>query len=542
MHISFNNIPGHNKLFLDYLYDYTKVHNFYNHNFRDHSNIKDLFENIASKKAKRNFNLSDLLSNQYSELNPSQRTLDNINSLNSNKTLAVVTGQQLGILGGPLYTVYKIITTIKLCDKLKTVYNDYDFVPVFWLEGDDHDFNEVRSVNIIDNNNELVKLSYGSESAVDDDRASVGYLKLNEEITEFIDSLKNSLRNTEFTDEIIKNISELYKPGNSFKDAFKRLLFNMFDQKGLILFDPQDKEVKTLLKPIFIEEIKNFREHSAKIISVSAKLEEEYFAQVKIRPVNLFFSNDQGRFLIEPVEDNLFRLKRKKQKFTFDELLSFLENEPERFSPNVLLRPICQDYILPTAFYIGGPGEIAYFAQVNCLYELFNLQAPVIYPRSSATLLEKNIISVLEKNNLAITDIFSDQDEIKNKVINRLSNNSLDEIFDKNKLAIENQLNELLTNISLIDKSLIGTGEKTKQKIFNYLDELKNKSTEAQKRKFEIILRQIEKAYTNIFPNGILQERVLNLIYFQNKYGNELPNRIFDELSIDKFEHQVIEL
>ena len=180
----------------------------------------------------------------------------------------------------------------------------------------------------------------------------------------------------------------------------------------MVIFDPQDAEVKKVLKPIFRKEITDFRNHSEKLVHISAKLEEEYHAQVKVRPINLFYSTDGGRYLIEPVE-NEFRLRRKRKKFTYDELMALIENSPERFSPNVLLRPICQDFLLPTAFYIGGPSEVSYFAQAIPLYNLYGVEPPFIYPRSSATLIEKNISSLLEKYNLKLSDILIDLEQLK---------------------------------------------------------------------------------------------------------------------------------
>ena len=177
----------------------------------------------------------------------------------------------------------------------------------------------------------------------------------------------------------MEKLKSFYSPGRSLKEAFKELTFWLFDKYGLVIFDPQDSEIKDMLRPVFKKEITDFRKHTEKLVSVSAKLEDLYHAQVKVRPVNLFYSTDGGRFLIDPVE-NEFRLRKKRKKFTFEELSNLIDTESDKFSANVLLRPICQDYILPTAFYVGGPSEIAYFAQVMPLYEFYNIQAPVIYP------------------------------------------------------------------------------------------------------------------------------------------------------------------
>ncbi len=485
--------------------------------------------------------LHNILQKQYEGRQVSEKTRNNLSLLQDKTTLAVVTGQQLGILGGPLYTFYKIITAIKLCNNLNERYDDFNFVPVFWLEGDDHDFEEVKSVNIIDENNNLKKISYEDEIPEEENKGSVGFLKLNPDINRFFDELNAEMKNTEFKDDILGKLKSFYSEGRTFKDAFRDLIFWIFDEHGLVIFDPQDPEVKKLLTPVFKKEISGFRAHSEKLVIVSAKLEEEYHAQVKVRPINLFFHTDEGRYLIEPVEND-FRLKRKRKKFTYDELQSTIEKEPERFSPNVLLRPICQDYLLPTAFYIGGPSEISYFAQVTPLYSIYQLEPPIIYPRSSATILEKNISSLLEKYDLNLEDVFTDTDILKNKILAIISPNSLDDIFSQVSNEIELTYDKLKEKLFEFDKTIADASTKYRQKSTHYLDELKGKALDAQKKKHEVTLRQVDKLSTALFPGSNLQERELNFIYFAYRYGTDFIKTIFNELSINKFEHQGIKL
>ena len=359
MYINYADLPDQHQLFIDYLYNFDKVKKYYKYNFRDKEEYIKLFKKRIELQSGNRESLYNILLNQYRSREVSQATSKNLSLLKEKSTLAVVTGQQLGILGGPLYTFYKIITAVKLCRNLNERYDDFTFVPVFWLEGDDHDFEEVKSINIVDENNNLKKISYEDEVPEEENRGSVGYLKLNGVINRFFDDLNSELRDTEYKSEILSRFRSFYSEGRTFKDAFSDLLFWLFDQFGLIIFDPQDAEVKRQLSPVFRKEITDFRDHSEKLVNISAVLEEDYHAQVKVRAINLFYHTDEGRYLIEPVE-NEFRLKRKRKKFTYDELSTLIEQQPEKFSPNVLLRPVCQDYILPTAFYIGGPSEISY--------------------------------------------------------------------------------------------------------------------------------------------------------------------------------------
>ena len=541
MYISFSEIPGNHNLFLDYLYEFDNVKNFYKTDFRNKEEYLKIFKKVDDSHSEFREQLSSILSDQYRNFNPSDKTRKNISSLKDKKTLAVVTGQQLGIIGGPLYTFYKIMTAIKLSSFLSERYDDYRFVPVFWLEGDDHDFNEVRELNLINDNNEVIKVAYGEEVLDDDNKGSIGNLVFNEMLDSFYADLEKNIRFTEFTPLLLGKIKSFYTTGKTFKQAFKELIFWMFDEYGLVIFDPQDKRLKEHLKPIFKKELTDFRQHTEKLVNVSAQLEEVYHAQVKVRPVNLFYSNDEGRFLIEPVE-NEFRLRRKRKKFSYEELIDLIEKEPESFSPNVLLRPICQDYILPTVFYVGGPSEISYFAQVMPLYDFYKIESPIIYPRSSATIIEKNISSIIEKYDIDLAELFLDPEKLKQKVIDSISQVSVEETFSTASNQIEIALDQLKEKLFEFDKTISDTSSKYKQKIFHHLDELKDKAADAQKRKHEITLRQIDKISSAVFPNSNLQEREINFIYFANKYSVDIIKKIFDDLTINKFEHQVISL
>jgi len=542
MFINFKEIPGNTKLFLDYLYDFEKLKGFYKYNFRDKEQFIAKFKQLSESPKEFRNELSTIINNQYKSFDPSSKTLKNISLLKNKETVAVVTGQQLGILGGPLYTFYKIITAIKLCSHLSERYDNYHFVPVFWLEGDDHDFEEVRSINVLNDNNELIKISYNDEATEEEqNRGSIGHLKLKESIGQFLKDYENQLRNTEFKNPIMENLKSFYTEEKTFKEPFKELLFWLFDQYGLVIFDPQDVKVKELLKPVFKKEINDFRNHTEKLVNISASLEELYHAQVKIRPINLFYNYDEGRYVIEPIE-NEFRLKGKRKKFTLEELINLIEADPEKFSPNVLLRPICQDFLFPTGFYICGPSEVAYFAQILPLYEFYDIDPAIIYPRSSVTILEKTLKSILEKYRLSITDIFTEPNKLKNQIINNVSDKNLEEIFKETKNQIDLAFDNLKEKLFELDKTMGDVTSKYRLKVLGYIDELKGKAAEAQKKRYEITLRQIDKASANLFPEMNLQERELSFFHYANKYGVDVLKKIFEELAINKFEHQVIEL
>ncbi|HEX7357753.1 MAG TPA: bacillithiol biosynthesis cysteine-adding enzyme BshC [Ignavibacteriaceae bacterium] len=542
MFINFSDIPKNQNLFLDYLYEFENVMEFYKHDFRNKENYVQIFKNILKSRKDRELNLSSIIKEQYSTLlNPSNKTLRNIDLIEKENTIAVVTGQQLGIFGGPLYTIYKILTAIRLANQLTERYDDFKFVPVFWLEGDDHDFNEVRSINLFDNENQVINIGYKNEIEDDDAKQSIGHIVFDNGLDEFFNQFESSLRDTDFKSELVGKLKECYKTGKTFKQSFKELIYWLFDEFGLIIFDPQDPQVKSLLKPIFKKEINDFAQHTQKLIQVSARLEEIYHAQVKVKPVNLFYHTDEGRYSIEPVEE-VFKLRRKRKQFTKDEILLEIDNAPERFSPNVLLRPICQDFLLPTGFYIGGPSEISYFAQVTPLYDFYSIETPVVFPRSSLTILEKNVSSGLDKYDLSLNDIFLGLDELKEKVIAGLSENTIERTFEDAAKDIELIFDKIKENLFAIDKTLVDSSGRYKEKILSSIMELRSKAIKAQETKHETTIRQLTRLSNLLYPLENLQEREINFTYFYNKYGKDFIRRIYDDISVNEFEHQIISL
>ena len=540
MFINFSDIPKNQNLFLDYMYEFENVKEYYKHNFRDKENYSNIFKSISESKKTKEFKLSPIIKEQYSGFQSiSEITAKNIETIDNQNTIAIVTGQQLGILGGPLYTIYKILTAVRLANQFNKKYDDFNFVPVFWLESDDHDFNEVRSINIFDNENQVLNIGYKEEIEDDEAKQSVGKIIFDKSINEFLNKVENSLRDSDYKNDLVNKIREYYQPEKSFKESFKELLFWLFDEYGLIIFDPQDPKVKTLLKPIFKKEVNDFVTHTQRLIQVSAKLEEVYHAQVKVKPVNLFYHTDDGRYSVEPVED-IFKLRRKRKQFTKDEILSEIDNSPEKFSPNVLLRPICQDYLLPTGFYIAGPSEIAYFAQITPLYDFYNIVTPVVYPRYSITIVEKNIGAALDKYDLTLNDIFLGLDELKEKVIAGLSENDIEKTFEESLHEVDLTFDKLKENLFAIDKTLVDASSRYRERVISSINELKSKAVKAQETKYETTVRQLTRMSNLIYPLENLQEREINFTYFYNKYGKNLISKIYEEISLTEFEHQVL--
>ncbi len=540
MSIKFSEIPSHPQLFVDYIENYEKVKNFYPSNFRDEEALIKNLENY-NKSLEHREKLVNILRKQYSKIKASSKTISNIEALLSENTFAIVTGQQLGILTGPLYTIYKIITSIKLSEQLNEKYPELRFVPIFWLEGDDHDFDEVNWIKVLDIENSLTKIVYDDGLDAETNRGPIGNYQFDLMIEQFIEKISSTLRETEFKPDLINLIKQHYFAGASFKSSFVGLLKEFFDKHGLIIFDPQDLEVKEWLKHIFIKDIEIYRFLSEELILRSAKLEQNYHAQVKIKPINLFYIEDNGRYLIEP-SGNDFRLKGKRKKFTHEQLINEIDSTPEKFSPNVVLRPICQDFLFPTAYYIAGPAEICYHSQIYPYYAIHNLTPPILYPRASATIIEAKVQNILNKYELSLKNFFSDIEALATNIADRNSeivvNNLIEKAIQDTHLPFE----ELRENLIKIDATLEDVVKTARNKTITALEVVKEKALQAQRKRNEIIFRQIYKTSNILYPDENLQEREINFIYFANKYSLSFIDYIFIQLDINSFEHQIIQI
>ena len=540
MNIDFSKFEDFSKLFLNYINNFDEVKEYYHKNFREAEDLFATMQEIMNSNYHNREKLVEILNKQYKDYPASTITKKNIELLKEKTTFAIVTGQQAGIIGGPLYNIYKIITTIKLCNILNHKFDEYRFVPVFWMEVEDHDFDEIRNVYLLDKDYELKQITYDDVEKFTN-RGSVGKLKINKNIETFLTQLDNILPFSSFKSNLIEKLRKIYCNNKTFSQAFKELLFEFFDRYGLIIFDTIEKDVKEYLKPIFIDEINNYIEHSVKLVSISADLEKNYHAQIKIRPVNLFFSNDNSRYLIEPSERNgEFIIKSINKVITSDELIEMINNEPYNFSPNVVLRPICQDYIFPTVFYVGGPSEIAYFAQIFSIYDNFNIVKPIIYPRASATIVEKSNEKRLEKLGIELIDIFIDYNDFINKINSQNVDNNLieavDELFNNFSLDFERLKNDTKD----FDQNLINNFNKTYENIAHSINILKKKINEAQLRKNSILIEQAKRLHNSLYPEATLQERYISWIYFVSKYGPTFIDEIYDKLQINAYDHQII--
>jgi len=523
----------------DYIYAYDKVGEFFNGNFCDLEAFQHQTEQVRSRDVDRE-SLADVLLKQNRDFGCGDETLKNIDRLSQDHACAVLTGQQVGLFSGPLYTIYKSLTTIKLAERLNQNGRG-SYVPVFWLASDDHDFTEIDHISLLDKDNQIEKIKY---------KSPLSYMKipaskwvLNSEISNCVQRLHDLTRNSEFKPEILSHLSDAYQADMSFAEAFARWMTHLFKSYGLVFVDPSHPGLKRLGKKVFAHEIAGSSPSTIRALETSNKLKQAgYHTQIPLHEgiLNLFFA-EKERLTIHSKGD-VFFIKETEKTYMKSELLGFLDEKPEMFSPNVLLRPIFQDALFPTVAYVGGPGEIAYFAQMKGVYESFGLSMPVIYPRKTVTLIEKNVDNVLKNYDINIRDIWEDVNRIISETVKKQIPMSVDEVFRGASLRIGQEFQSIKQEIMAFDPALEKSAEFTERKLNQQLEFLEEKILRAAKKRNKTVIQQLNKAKNNLYPGNRLQERVFNIVPYLIKYHYPFLDNLYKTIDMENFDHQLIKL
>ena len=537
--VPFDRMPAFSTLFSTYCTDYDRLAAFYAGDWRSPEARQQAADRAAAHPRDRNL-LADVLLEQNERWGLDHVTRGHIEALRGAETVAVVTGQQVGMLTGPLYTPYKTLTTLQLTRRLAQE-TGRPVVPVFWLEGGDHDLDEVAGFNLL-RHNEVVPLRYTGHTLPEHGNLGpVGRLKLTEQIGRVLDQVAEVLPPSDFHDLLLPHLRAAYRPGTTLLDAFARLMRALFPEAGLVFMDPDDARLKRLAAPLFRREIEDYKTSSARLSEVSAALEHDFHVQVHTRPTNLFLCDGEGRHPIDSEGDH-FVLRGADRAFTRDELLERLDADAACFSPNVVLRPLMQDALIPTAAYVGGPGEVSYFAQFKPLYEWAGVPMPIIYPRASVSVVEGKVKKVLDKHALDVPDFGEDLDRLFQRVVLQEMDADVEAMFKEAGRHLHQAINELKPKIEQVDRTLVRTAEATRAGLIKEMEKLKGRVVRVEKQNHDQVRAQLEKALVNLYPAGKLQERALSVLYFLNKYGLNFLAMLNDQLSLDTAAHQVVEL
>ena len=524
--IPYTGMKGLSRLFLTYMEEYSRLAQYYAGDWRKDSSYRKVANKLTDHPIDRRA-LVSVLEEQNS-------TWDNegpASKLREADALAVVTGQQVGIFGGPLYTLYKALTAIRLSERMSSLLAR-PVVPVFWLEGGDHDLDEVRQVHLT-----RKQIWYqGHTPPETGNLGSVGPLSFNAAIDSMRREIIAQLPPTEFRDDVLSTYYAAYHQGKTFTDAFAHTLRALLGKNAIVFMNPEDIRLKELAAPLLRRELKDFSSTHAALKKTSDLLEENYHAQVHVRPGNVFLLHEGKRQALYPEKDGHRPQFAEHTRIPFDKID---EIPPNRLSPNVVMRPLVQDTLLPTVAYVAGPGEIAYFAQLKPLYAWAKRPMPIIFPRASLTVIEPRVAKLMKRHDLTLDELSGDIPGLMRRRV--LDGSEIAHAFEKAYISLNQCSDQLRPVVNGVDVTLRPSVDATQAQWRKDLLKLQQRTERAEKRRHQQLQAQIEYCKEALYPNGNFQERIVPALYYLAKYGERFLDQVYENLDIDIHgQHQLL--
>ncbi|WP_308992065.1 bacillithiol biosynthesis cysteine-adding enzyme BshC [Mariniflexile litorale] len=527
--ISFKKTGYFSSLICDYLDEKPELKPFYN-NFPKLENFKTQIEEKAeSYLAESRTVLVKRLKKQYQNSETSVTTLKNIESLNSKNTFTITTGHQLNLFTGPLYFLYKIVSTINLSNELKKSYPEYNFVPIYWMATEDHDFEEINYFNF-----KGKKVHWNKEA-----NGGVGELS-----TEGLDAVLNlfslELGTSKHAEYLKTLFEEAYLKHENLADATRFLANELFKDYGLVIMDANDAALKKQFIPFVEDELLN-QTSFKKVSEINEHINKlsNYGIQVNPREINLFYLTENLRERIV-FEEGVYKVNNTHISWSKSEILKHLYEAPERFSPNVIMRPLYQEVILPNLCYIGGGGELAYWFQLKQYFNKVNIPFPILLLRNSVLIQSEKQSEKLKKLHISNEDVFLKRHAFINKKVREISNIEID--FTEQKKHLQQQFQDLYKLAEETDESFLGAVKAQEVKQLKGLDALEKRLLNAQKTKLSDQVFRMTEIQNELFPNGSLQERNTNFSEFYLEYGTQLIPALMASLNPLKHEFTILTL
>jgi bacillithiol synthase len=533
--VDIRRFPWIRRLAADYAFDYSRLADFFAGNPGDAAAWRDAIAR-ASNHSRRRDALVEVLHSQQGRRHAPAEAQAAAALLADPTSVAVVTGQQAGLFGGPLFTLLKALTAIQLAERVRAEHQ-VPAIAVFWVDAEDHDWDEVKTCGVLDAEQAPRSVSVGELPGVR--TGPVARVRLNETIIAALSELQSMLPATEFTPALLDDLRRCYEPGAGMAHAFSRWLEHVLGRSGLVVFDSSDPAAKPLVADVFAREIERPGETARLAAEAGAALASRgYHAQVTPSEGSLaLFHMNTGR---EPIKVSAGSFQVGDSTQPKAALLERVQKVPAEFSPNVLLRPIAQDTIFPTVCYVAGPSELAYLGQLRRVYAAFDVPMPLIQQRATATIVDSNAMRFLSKHDVSIEVLRAQDEAALNDLLIAQLPTSVEVALQVAGDTIEQRLDALAREVTRIDATLEGATRSTLSRMQDDLKKLHAKIIQAAKRKDETLRRQFHHAQAQAFPGGHPQEREIGFVTFLNKYGPGLIDRLLETLPAEMGTHWVI--
>ena len=451
------------------------------------------------------------------------------------RTVAIVTGQQAGLFGGPMFTLLKALTAMKLAGQV-TREHGVPCVAIFWIDAEDHDWEEVRRCDVLDES--VNRHSVSLPARRNAEHAPVASVRLDEAVFDALKDLDAVLPATEFKPQLISDLRTIYTPGTGMADAFGAWLERVLGDRGLVVYDASDPAAKPLVCDVFTRELTMPGETARRAASAGSDLVARgYHTQVQAHDALALFHLDGGR---KPIRQQNGQFVVGDQAFVPAALVAKAADQPVFFSPNVLLRPVVQDTLFPTICYVAGPNELGYLGQLRGVYDHFGVPMPIMYPRATATLLDSAAFRFLTKYDLPLEALQPQDDSALNSLLASQIPASVNTSLDAADNAIEQAMTRVLEAMPALDPTLEGTARSTLSRMQHDLQTLRSKTIQAAKKRDETLRRQFMRTRSLVFPGGEPQERAVAFISFLNQYGPALVQRLDDQIPLELGKHWIV--
>jgi bacillithiol biosynthesis cysteine-adding enzyme BshC len=480
--------------------------------------------------------LAALLHAQLAGRSAPRPAIDAAERLADPKAVAVVTGQQAGLFGGPLYTILKALTAIHLADEVQRTHG-VPAVPVFWVDAEDHDWAEVNQCGVLNADGSPHTI------AIEDEPPPTGHsvarVRLGSSIERTLENLAAALPPTEFTPNLLADLQAAYQPGRGMAEAFARWMDTLLGPRGLVVYDASDPAAKPLVAELFARELEQAPASARLATETGQALQAAgYHMQVTPQPDSaaLFWARN-GRVPIRVADGALAAGDTVESRAS---LAAHARQQPQEFSPNVLLRPVVQDAIFPTVCYVGGPSELAYLAQLRRIYESFGIPMPLVYPRASATVVDSNAGRFIGRGDVPFEALQPQDEAALNALLEATLPREVESAVQELQQTLDQRMDALARAVTAVDATLEGAARSTLGRMQDDVKKLQGKILQAAKRKDDTLRRQFMNAQSQAFPGGQPQERVVSLVSFLNKYGPAVVDRLAEGVSFEPGVHTVL--